>query len=94
MLLVALRSRIGGIDLGSMTRSFLLVGLASAALAVVSYGVWRILDDALGRSLPAQLASLGVALTLGGIVYLAACWALRVREMTALLSLRDRFRRS
>jgi hypothetical protein len=38
--------------------------------------------------------SLGTALVLGGAVYLAACRALRVPEMAALLSLRDRFRRS
>ena len=65
----------------------------SAVLGVVAYGVWYVLDDALGRSFAAQLVSLGVALGVGGAVYLAACRALRVREMTALLSLRDRFRR-
>ncbi|HUQ21982.1 MAG TPA: murein biosynthesis integral membrane protein MurJ [Gaiellaceae bacterium] len=94
MLLVALRRRIGRIDLGSTTRSFLLVSLASGALAAVSYGAWRVLDDVLGRSFAAQLVSLGSALVLGGIVYLIACKALRVREITALLSLRDRFRRA
>jgi putative peptidoglycan lipid II flippase len=94
MLIVALRRRIGRIDLASTTRSFVLVSIASAALAVVSYGVWRVLDDALGRSFGAQLLSLGTAFVLGAIVYLAACSALRVREMAALLSLRDRFRRS
>lgn len=93
MLLVALRRRIGRIDLTASMRSFVLVGIASAALAGVSYGVWRVLDDALGRSLGAQVISLGSALTVGGAVYLVACRALRVREMASLLSLRDRFRR-
>jgi len=94
MLLVALRRRIGRIDLRSTTRSFVLVSIASAALAAVSYGVWRVLDDALGRSFAAQLLSLGAALVAGGIVYVVACKALRVHEMAALLSLRDRFRRA
>ena len=65
----------------------------SAVLGVVAYGVWYVLDSALGRSFAAQLVSLGVALGVGGAVYLAVCSALRVREMAALLSLRDRFRR-
>ena len=94
LLLVALRRRIGRIDLTATIRSFALVTVASAALAVVAYGVWRGLDEALGRSFGAQVVSLGTALVLGGATYLIACRALGVREMAALLSLRDRFRRS
>jgi putative peptidoglycan lipid II flippase len=94
LLLFALRRRIGQVDLASTTRSFVLVSAASAVLGAVSYGIWRLLDDALGRSFPAQLLSLGAALVVGGVVYLIACRALRVREMAALLSLRDRFRRA
>ena len=93
LLFVTLRRRVGRIDLARTTRSFLLVCLASAALALVSFGVWWVLDDALGRSFPAQLLSLGAALVAGGGVYLAACRALGVPEMATLLSLRDRFRR-
>jgi hypothetical protein len=69
------------------------VCLASAALALVSFGVWWALDDTLGRSFPAQLLSVGAALLAGGGVYLAACRALGVPEIATLLSLRDRFRR-
>ncbi len=94
MLLFALRRRIGRLDLTATVRSFVLVSIASAALAAVSYGVWRVLDDALGRSFAAQLVSLGAALALGGIVYIVACKALRVREIEALLSLRSRFLRA
>jgi putative peptidoglycan lipid II flippase len=94
LLLIALRRRIGSIELTATTRSFVLVTIASALLAAVSYGVWRLLDDALGRSFPAQLASLGTALLLGGLAYLAAARALRVHELSALLSLRGRFRSS
>jgi peptidoglycan biosynthesis protein MviN/MurJ (putative lipid II flippase) len=94
MLLFALRRRIGRIDLTATVRSFGLVAVASALLAVTSYGVWRGLDEAAGRSLAGQLLSVGGALILGGAVYLAACKALGVRELAALLSLRDRLRRA
>jgi putative peptidoglycan lipid II flippase len=93
LLLVALRRRVGRLDLAATIRSFLLVAAAAAALAVVAFGTWWGLDRLAGRSLPGQLLSLGMALLLGGAVYLAACRALRVPEMAALLSLRTRFRR-
>ena len=93
MLLFALRGRIGRLDLTATIRSFALVTIASALLAVTSYAVWRGLDEALGRSFVAQLVSVGTALVAGAAVYLVACRALRVRELAALLSLRGRFRR-
>jgi putative peptidoglycan lipid II flippase len=93
LLFIALRRRTGQLDLRATARSFGLVTIASAALGAVAYGVWYVLDGALGRSFPAQLLSLTVALVAGGAVYFAACRALRVREMATLLSLRDRFRR-
>jgi putative peptidoglycan lipid II flippase len=94
MLFVAMRRRIGRIDLTAVTRSFGRVTAASALLGAVSFGLWWALDQALGRSFPAQLLSLVVALGVGGAVYLVACRALRVREIEALLSLRSRFRRA
>jgi putative peptidoglycan lipid II flippase len=92
LLFAFLRRRAGPVDLRETTRSFLLVTLAAVPLAVVSYGVWRVLDDALGRSLLAQIASLGTALVAGTLAYLAGCRLLRVRELSALLSLRSRSR--
>jgi hypothetical protein len=62
-------------------------------LAGVSYGVWRALDEALGRGFVAQLVSVGGALAAGGAAYLVCCRLLGVREIEALLTLRDRFRR-
>jgi putative peptidoglycan lipid II flippase len=93
MLLVALRRRIGRLDMTETVRSFGLVTVASALLGVTSFVVWRGLDEALGRSFLAQLVSLGLALVVGGAVYLAPCRALRVRELATLLSLRGRSRR-
>jgi hypothetical protein len=47
-----------------------------------------VLDDALGRSLVAQLVSLGVAAAAAGAAYLGACRLARVRELDTLLALR------
>ena len=88
-----LQRRVGAIDVGGTFGTGARVLAASALLAVVAYVLWRVLDGELGRSTPAQILSLGVALAAGALAYLAACRALRVREMQALLSLRGRPRR-
>jgi putative peptidoglycan lipid II flippase len=92
-LLVVFRRRLGRIEFGETGRAVLLITLASAALAVVAYPVWHVLDDAFGRSLGGQLVSLGSALAAGFAAYLISCRLLGVRELEALLSLRSRFRR-
>ena len=93
-LLVLLRRRIGRIEFGRTARTGLLVALASALLAAAAFAVWYALDRALGRSFPAQVVSLSLALASGGAVYLIACRSLGVREIDALLSLWTRFRRA
>ncbi|MGG7378596.1 hypothetical protein ACQ7B2_07465, partial [Escherichia coli] len=45
-----------------------------------SYGVWDALDHALGRSLIAQIVSLGMGILTGIGVYAAGVLALRVGE--------------
>ena len=92
-LLILLQRRVGGLELRRTTDAFLRITAASAALGVVSYAVWWLLDDVFGRSFLGQLISVGGAVTLGGLVYLGACRVLGVREMQTLLSLRARFRR-
>jgi putative peptidoglycan lipid II flippase len=92
-LLVLLRRRVGPIEVRAIGSATLRIVAASVVLGVTAYPVWRVLDDALGRSWPAQVVSLGSALVVGGGLYLAACRALRVREIDALLSLRGRLRR-
>ena len=91
-LLELLRRRLGRIELIATAGSFALITVASAVLAGVSYGVWRLLDEALGRSLGAQIASLGTALAVGVLAYAISCRLLGVRELEALLSLRSRRR--
>ena len=53
---------------------------ASALLAGVAYGLYVLLDELCGRSLPGQLISVGAALTAGLGAYAVAVLALRVPE--------------
>ncbi|MBA2360518.1 MAG: murein biosynthesis integral membrane protein MurJ [Actinobacteria bacterium] len=94
MLLWLMRQRLGGLDLGATARSFFLVTIASAALAAVSYGVWRGADEALGASFGAQLLGVLGAIVAGGATYLFSARLLGIRELEALLSLRARPRPS
>jgi putative peptidoglycan lipid II flippase len=89
-LLWLLRRRIRRVEFAATARATVLVVVASAALAGVSYGIWRGFDDALGRSFGAQVVALGLALVAGTGAYLLACRALGVRELDTLLSLRRR----
>jgi putative peptidoglycan lipid II flippase len=54
--------------------------VASALLAGVSWIVWRLLNEALGASLPAQIVSVGTAVGAGLFVYARAVLAMRVPE--------------
>jgi putative peptidoglycan lipid II flippase len=86
LLIVFLRRRVGRIDMGRVVDAVIRVTVASVALGAAAYAVWYGLDRALGRSLGAQVGSLGVALLAGTAVYLGACRVLRVRELSALRS--------
>jgi putative peptidoglycan lipid II flippase len=87
-LLFLLRRRIGLIDFRATARTTGRIVLAGCALAAVAFATWYGLDAALGRSLAAQLVSVGTALAAGGGAYLVACRLLGVAELQALLSLR------
>jgi putative peptidoglycan lipid II flippase len=56
------------------------MGAAAVVLGVVAYGVWRGLDELLGRALLAQIVSVGAALAAGTAVYVAVVLALGVDE--------------
>jgi putative peptidoglycan lipid II flippase len=75
-----LRRTLGRLELGRLVWTSTRVVIASAALAGAAYGVWSGLDDALGRGLGGQIASLGVALAIGAAVYAAAITLLRIPE--------------
>jgi putative peptidoglycan lipid II flippase len=53
---------------------------ASALLAVVTYGVWKGLDEALGRGVVGQIVSVGGGLVAGALVYSATVHLLRIPE--------------
>jgi putative peptidoglycan lipid II flippase len=56
------------------------ITIAAVLLAVVSWVVWYALDRALGRTLPAQLVSVGAAAAVGGLVYLRAVLRMGIPE--------------
>jgi putative peptidoglycan lipid II flippase len=63
------------------------IAVASALLALISYFVWAVLDAILGRSLPAQIVSVGAAGAAGVFVYTQAVLAMRVPEAQDLIGL-------
>ena len=79
-----LRRRVGGVDLVRVSTAVVRITVASLALGAVAFGTWYALDGALGRSIGAQVVSLGASLALGGAVYLGACRLLGVRELDVL----------
>lgn len=84
---VILRRELGGLELGRFADSTFRVGISSAVLAGVSFGVWHLLDSALGRSLGAQAISLSSGLIAGAAVYLGAVRVLGVPELDQILRL-------
>ncbi|MEA2314481.1 MAG: putative peptidoglycan lipid flippase [Solirubrobacteraceae bacterium] len=56
------------------------IALASALLAGVSWGVWKLLNGVLGSSLAAQILSVGAAAAVGSLIYVRAVLAMRVPE--------------
>jgi putative peptidoglycan lipid II flippase len=82
-----LRRRTQGLELGTTLAATAKIVVASALLGAVAYGIWWLLDDLLGRSLLAQIASVGGALTLGSAAYAAAVLAMRIPEARQILDL-------
>ncbi len=85
-LLVALRRRTRWRDGGRVAGAVVRITTAAALLGTVSFGVWFVLDELLGRSAVGQIVSLGGSLTAGLAMYLAACRMLKVRELETLRS--------
>ena len=86
-LAILLRNRVGDIEIRRTLWAAVRIVVAAGALALVSWGVWRGLDYALGDSFGAQLVVVTGALAAGALVYLAACLVLRVEETRPLLRL-------
>ena len=84
---VILRREFGGLEFKQLFLTGTKITLAAAALAGVSYGVWDLLDGALGRGLFGQIVSLGAGLGLGGLTYLVAAKLMRVAELDQIMRL-------
>jgi putative peptidoglycan lipid II flippase len=84
---VVLRRRLGGLDLPRTLATGARILAASALLGGVTYGVWWVLDDVLGRSLVAQIVAVGVALAAGAGVYATAVLAARIPEARQIADL-------
>jgi putative peptidoglycan lipid II flippase len=69
------------------TRAIARISLACVLLAVVAYGLWYGLDALLGRSLPAQIVSVGCGLTAGIVIYCRALLRMRVEEAEQIRAL-------
>jgi putative peptidoglycan lipid II flippase len=86
-----LRRELGGIDGAATVSAVARMLVAGAALAAVSYLAWWGLDELLGRSLPAQVVSVGIGIGAGVLAYAGGAWALRIpeaRQVGRLLRLR------
>ncbi len=89
-LLVMMRRRVGLEHVGRTLAIVARIGFAAGAAAASALGAWYGLDDMLGRSTAAQIASLGIALIAAGLVYAGVARVLGIRELNALLLLRAR----
>jgi putative peptidoglycan lipid II flippase len=87
---VLMRRRIGGLEGRRTAGATARILVAAAAAAAVAYAVWEPLDSAVGRSIAAQVISLGLALTAAAATYLGACRLLRVEELEVLRELASR----
>ena len=86
-LLAFIRRRLGRVDGTAIASSYARITLAAAAAAGAAYGAWRLLDELLGRSLGAQVVTVGVGVIAGGAVFLLLARLVRVRELDTILSL-------
>jgi putative peptidoglycan lipid II flippase len=75
-----LRRELNGIEGARLLSGVIRMTAAAALLGAVAYFTWNGLDEALGRSLAGQAASVLTAIAAGSAVYIAAVWVLRVPE--------------
>jgi peptidoglycan biosynthesis protein MviN/MurJ (putative lipid II flippase) len=54
--------------------------VATVIMATVARGLWTLLDGVLGRSLAAQLVSVGLAITAACMIYAKAALTMRIPE--------------
>ncbi len=87
-LVVLMRNRVPEVDVRATLGALVRILVASAVAAGLAVLAWWGLDAVLGRSLGAQIVSVGLGLVVAAGAYLAACRVLRVRELGSLFALR------
>jgi putative peptidoglycan lipid II flippase len=75
-----LRRELHGFEVVRTLRALVTMTAAAAAFGLAAYGVWWLLDQALGRALIAQVVSVGGALAAGTLVYAGLVILWRVPE--------------
>jgi putative peptidoglycan lipid II flippase len=78
---VILRRILHGLELGRLISAAVRISIAAAGLGAISWIVWDVLDEMLGRGLLGQIASMGLGLAAGLAVYLSVAKLLRVAEL-------------
>ncbi len=84
---IVLTKRVGALDNRGVIISTARVLAVSIVAAGIAWGCWSVLADALGTSLPAQVISVGSAIAIGAILYIAVMMALKVPEAGRILDL-------
>jgi putative peptidoglycan lipid II flippase len=87
-LAVLMWRRVGGVEPAATLTAMVRIIVAAVVAAFVAVAVWWALDEALGRSVAAQVLSVGLALVAGTIAYLGVCRLMGVRELGSLFALR------
>jgi putative peptidoglycan lipid II flippase len=84
VMLYLLERELGGVHLAWLVDGALRGLVASLVSALLAWSSWRVLDDALGQGLLAQLVSMAAAITAATLAYAAAAHAFEMPELAAL----------
>jgi len=87
-LVVLMRNRVRDVDARATAGALGRIVAASIVAAGLSVLAWWGVDAVVGRSLGAQLVSVGLGLGVATVAYVASCRVLRVRELGSLFALR------
>jgi putative peptidoglycan lipid II flippase len=77
---IVLRRQVPSLEVVETFDTFLVMVGAAAILGCIAWIVWYLLDSLLGRSLPAQIVSVGSGITIGSLVYGYLMIHLRIHE--------------
>src|SRR4051794_18219225 len=84
---IYLRRELGGLEVARSSRAVAGMLGGAVVLGAIAYFAWYALDTILGRSLPAQIVSVGGGLTLGSLGYAIVVLSLRIPEAGQVLEL-------